>query len=65
MRCHPVVEPSGTKCRAGAGASVAQVPEPGPKSVVQVPEPQCPGCSGTAQASLEIARPDHGLALIS
>ena len=24
-----MVDPSGTKCRAGTGASVAQVPEPG------------------------------------
>jgi hypothetical protein len=44
-----VVDPLGTKCRAGTGASVAQVPEPRPKSVVQVPVPQCQGCTGTAQ----------------
>ncbi len=32
---------AGGDCRAGTGASVAQVPEPRPESVRQVPEPRC------------------------
>ena len=31
------------RCKAGTGASVAQVPEPRPESVKEVPEPQCEG----------------------
>lgn len=38
----------GEECRAGTGATVAQVPEPRPRSVRQVPEPRCPLSTGTA-----------------
>ena len=37
------------KCHAGTGATVAQVPEPRPKSVMQEPEPQWKASTGTAQ----------------
>ncbi len=34
--------PDERECQAGTGATVAQVPEPRPRSVRQEPEPRCP-----------------------
>ena len=36
-------------CREGAGATVAQLPEPRPRSVVDLPEPRCRPPTGTPQ----------------
>ena len=38
-----VVDAQVRRCKAGTGANVAQVPEPRPESVNQLPEPRCQG----------------------
>ena len=45
------------ECQAGTGATVAQVPGPRPKSVRQVPEPQCPYEPGPHSLPITIELP--------
>jgi hypothetical protein len=40
-----------SKCQAGTGTTVAQLPDPHPETVTHQPEPPCPACTGTAHLS--------------
>jgi hypothetical protein len=47
--------PSGrmARCRPATGASVAQLPEPGPESVMRVPEPGCRAVADLVHSELD------------